>query len=116
MTTVIMLLMLPIGLYTYFVIEKKNKKEYQKVFDDFQEDISSQEKISSDEKLEQFIQMLVINGYKIKEESSHKVEGEKKVLSMGLMMIGTGFYFIGLIVYLLYFYFMQKPHKVVFVV
>ena len=113
MTTVLMLLMLPMGIYTYFVIEKKDKKKYQAVFDDFQK-ATVKRNISELEKLELFERMLEQNGYEIKEHGERHVMGEKKVLSMGLMMMGLGIYIIGLIFYLFYFYLFQKPHRVEF--
>ena len=113
MTTVLMLLMFPIGLYTYFVIEKKDKEKYQAVFDNFQVTINNKN-ISDAEKLKFFDLMLEQNSYEIIEENESVVIGEKKVLSMGLMMIGLGIYIIGLFIYLFYFYYFQKPHRVEF--
>jgi len=113
MNTLLMLLMFPIGLYTYFVIEKKDKREYQAVFDNFQKNTLKKD-ISNIEKLELFELMLEKNGYKIKEQSENLVVGEKKILSMGLMMMGLGVYIIGLFFYLFYFYLFQKPYRVEF--
>jgi len=114
MTTIIMLFLFPIGLYVYFVVEKKQNKVYQAVFDDFQTKISTKEELTTAEKKEQFEAMLLQNGYELVEVSEEKVVGEKKVLSMGLILIGTGVYIIGLFVYLAYFYGLQKPHVVEF--
>ena len=113
MTTIIMLLLLPIGLYSYFFIEKKDRKKYQAVFDDFEKK-TNQRTISNEQKLEMFEQMLEKNGYEIVEHNKQEVIGEKKVLSMSLMMMGVGFYILGLFLYLLYFYLFQKPHRVEF--
>jgi hypothetical protein len=105
--------MLPIGLYTYFFIEKKDKEKYQAVFDDFQVNTLKRE-ITNAQKLELFEQMLEQNTYEIREQTQEYVVGEKKVLSMGLMMMGLGVYIIGLFFYLFYFYLFQKPHRVEF--
>jgi len=113
MTTVLMLLLFPIGLYTYLVIEKKDKEQYQAVFDNFQAS-TNKRNISDAAKLELFERMLEQNTYEIKEQTSTMVVGEKRVLSMGLMMMGLGVYILGLFVYLLYFYYFQKPHRVEF--
>jgi len=113
MTTILMLLLFPIGLYTYFVIEKKDKEQYQAVFDDFQTTTTAR-KISDAEKIELFERMLEQNSYEIKEQTNSSVVGEQKVLSMGLMMMGLGIYIIGLFFYLFYFYYFQKPHRVEF--
>ncbi|CAA6808327.1 MAG: Unknown protein [uncultured Sulfurovum sp.] len=114
MTTVLMILMLPIGLYVYFGVEKKDKLAYQKVFDDFHQITIENTKLTDKEKLLRFEQMLEQNTYEIVEITEQRVVAKKKVLSMGLMMIGLGLYIIGLFVYLLYYATLQKPHKVVF--
>jgi hypothetical protein len=114
MTTILMLLMLPIGLYVYFGREKKDKEVYFAVFDDFYKKTVKSKILSEHQKIERFEQMLEQNGYKIVEVTSTKVVAQKKILSMGLMMIGIGFYIIGLFVYLLYYFYLQKPHEIVF--
>ena len=61
--------------------------------------------------------MLEQNTYEVIEVSEHRVVAKKKVLSMGLMMMGLGVYIIGLFVYLFYFFYFfyfQKAHEVVF--
>jgi len=114
MTTILMMLLFPIGLYTYFVIEKRTNKEYQRVFDDFQDSTSSNKKYTDKEKINRFNQMLLGNGYKITSITDNRVIGEKKVLSMGLIFIGLGIYIVGLFVYLAYFFWFQEPHRVEF--
>jgi len=111
-----MLLLFPIGLYTYFGIEKRTKREYQLVFDNFQEKTESNSNLSTQEKLHLFEQMLLQNGYTIVKINSVGVIGEKKVLSMALMMMGLGIYIVGLFFYLAYFFWFQKPHRVEFLV
>jgi len=113
MTTIIMLLLFPIGLYTYFFIEKKDQKKYQAVFDDF-EVSTNKRNILDVQKLELFEQMLEQNGYEIVEQNKKAVIGEKKVLSMSFMMMGLGVYIIGLFFYLFYYFYFQKPHRVEF--
>lgn len=114
MTTLLMMLLFPIGLYTYFVIEKRTKKEYQAVFDNFQQSTLANEKLTNEEKLNLFEQMLLGNGYEIKERNEKKVVGDKKVLSMAFIFMGLGIYFVGLFFYLAYFFGFQKPHRVTF--
>ena len=114
MTTILMMFLFPIGLYTYFVIEKKTKKEYQLVFDNFQKKTASSSKMTDEEKVHLFEQMLLQNGYTIVSMNGSTVVGEKKVLSMAFIMIGLGIYIIGLFFYLAYFFWFQKPHRVEF--
>ena len=114
MNTIIMLFLFPIGLYTYFVVEKRTKKEYQQVFDDFQTSTSLDTKYTDKEKRNRFEQMLHQNGYEVISVSKNRVVGEKKVLSMGLILIGLGIYIVGLFFYLAYYFWFQKPHRVEF--
>jgi len=109
-----MLLMLPIGLYVYFGKEKKDREIYQAVFDDFESKTAKRKNLSNKEKIELFEQMLEQNGYKVVEVTETSVKAQKKILSMGLMMIGTGVYIVGLLVYLVYYFYLQKPHEIIF--
>ena len=106
--------MFPIGLYVYFGKEKKDRKIYQAVFDDFELKTAKRKNLTNDKKIELFEQMLEQNGYKIVEVTSTTVKAQKKILSMGLMMIGTGVYLIGLLFYFLYYFYLQKPHVIIF--
>ncbi|CAA6822039.1 MAG: Unknown protein [uncultured Sulfurovum sp.] len=114
MTTVLMILMLPMGLYVYFWVEKKDQIAYQKVFDDYQQKIVNNQNLTDAQKIVKFEQMLEQNGYEVTEVTLKRVVAKRKILSMGLIMIGLGLYIVGLFVYLFYFYVLQKPHTVVF--
>lgn len=114
MTTILMLLMFPIGLYVYFGREKKDRKVYQTVFDDFELKTAKRKNLTNEEKIEQFELMLEQNGYKVVEVTETTVTAHKKILSMGLMMIGIGLYVVGLFVYLFYYFYLQKPHEIIF--
>jgi hypothetical protein len=107
--------MFPIGLYVYFNVEKQDTKRYLAVFDDFYHQTLQSSSLSDADKIVLFERMLEKNGYKLVEVTKSRVVAEKKILSMGLMMIGIGIYFIGLLVYLLYYFYLQKPHKIEFV-
>ena len=114
MSQVIMLLIFPIGLYFYLFVEKKEKPKYQKIFDDFQEKIAQSNKLSNEEKIEQFQEMLVQNGYVLRETNSNEVVGEKRILSMSLLAMSLGVFYVGILIYLVYFYYFQKPHRVTY--
>lgn len=109
-----MMFLFPIGLYTYFFIERKTKKEYQKVFDDFQLNTLSKSKLTNKEKINLFKQMLLQNEYEVTELSALIVVGEKKVLSLAFIFMGLGLYIVGLFFYLAYYFWLQKPHRVEF--
>jgi hypothetical protein len=104
----------PIGIYTYFFIEKKTKKEYQEVFDNFQKQTVSNPKLTAKEKINLFEQMLLQNEYEVTELTKSSVVGEKKVLSLAFIFMGLGLYIVGLFFYLAYYFWLQKPHRVEF--
>ncbi|OYY57027.1 MAG: hypothetical protein B7Y52_02230, partial [Sulfurovum sp. 28-43-6] len=104
MSQVLLWFLLPIGLYTYFVVEKRHKMEYQHTFDDFYKNVYENSSLSDNEKMKLYKEMLIKNGYTIVHTTEKSVRGEKKYLSLGLMMIGFGLYIVGLLLYLFYFY------------
>jgi hypothetical protein len=107
-----MIFLFPIGLYFYFFVEKKAKPKYQKVFDDFALQIKNDRTLSSKEKMQQYKDMLQQNGYTIAESTENSIKGEKLILSMSLLAMSVGVYYVGMFVYLAYYYWIQKPHVV----
>ncbi len=114
MSQVIMLLLFPIGLYFYIVVESKQKIAYQKVFDDFQKQIKNDNSLTQHEKRHLCEEMLKKNGYTIVEHTEQRVKGEKKIFSMSLFAMSVGVYYVGMFFYLAYYYWVQKPHVVVY--
>ncbi|MCB4745520.1 MAG: hypothetical protein LGB07_07750 [Sulfurovum sp.] len=114
MSQVTMLFLFPIAMYFYFFKERPNRPAYYKVFDDFQKQMDKDEKLSKSQKLQLFKEMLLKNDYKIVGQTDSTVTGEKRIFSMSLFMVGVGAYFMGAVVYLIYFFFIQKPHVVEF--
>ena len=112
MSQVIMMFLFPIGLYFYFFVERKDKPKYQKVFDDFQEKIQDDDSLSSEEKMRKYEDMLRQNGYTIVDATRTSIKGEKRILSMSLLAMSIGAYYVGVFVYLAYYFWMQKPHVV----
>ena len=112
MSQVIMMFLFPIGLYFYFFVERKDKPKYQKVFDDFQEKIQNDDSLSSEEKMRKYEDMLRQNGYTIVDTTRTSIKGEKRILGMSLLAMSIGAYYVGVFVYLAYYFWMQKPHVV----
>ena len=112
MTQLIMLLFFPIGLYFYFFVEKKNRPKYQKVFDDFQIEIENDSRLESEERKNLYKDMLVQNRYKITRLSKTVVIGEKRIFSMSLFIMSLGVLYVGAILYLAYYFWIQHPHVV----
>ena len=112
MSQVIMMFLFPIGLYFYFFVERKDKPKYQKIFDDFNVKIQNDKTLTNEEKMRQYAEMLRQNGYKIVESSRTQIKGEKRILSMSLLAMSIGLYYVGVLVYLAYYFWIQKPHVV----
>jgi len=104
---------IPIGIYT-LMFEQKSKKKYQQLFEDFYAQTINNPKLTQIQKYDLLLQLLEKNGYKIIEESDSKLIGEKKILSLGWIILGLGFFYVGVLFYLLYYYLMQKPHRLVY--
>ena len=114
MSQVIMMLLFPIGLYFYFFVEKKARPAYYKVFTNFEEEIQSKDGLTDNEKLQRFSDMLKKNDYTIIDTTETSITGERKIFSMSLFAMSVGVYYVGVIVYLLYFFYFQKPHIITF--
>ena len=113
MNTIIMLFSLPIGIFL-LMREKKAMQAYQKIFDDFFQKVRSDTSLSPEEKLALLEEMLYQNGYRITARDDRHVRGEKKIFSVGWLFTGLGTLYIGLILYILYYLYFQKPHVIEF--
>ena len=111
MTTIIMIFALPIGLFL-LLGEKKAQATYQAIFDDFYKTVKN-ENLDKTKKIEVFEDMLTKNHYAIK-ATADEVIGEKKIFSVGWLFIGIGSLYVGLLVYIVYYLYFQKPHVVRF--
>ena len=113
MNTIIMIFALPIGLYL-LTQEKKSMQRYQAIFDNFFRKVREDKTLSEKEKTKLLEEMLYKNGYVITARDDHSVTGEKKIFSIGWLFVGLGTLYIGLIIYILYYLYFQKPHTVTF--
>ena len=87
-----------------FIFEQKNKKSYQKVFDDFILQ-TRQSKGTKEEKITKIKAMLNNNGYEVFDEGA-KLIATKKIFSLGLLLATLGLYY-------LYYLLLQQPHRIV---
>ena len=101
---------IPIGIYT-ILFERKSKNKYDALFEDFYQKTIKNPKLSQKEKQSLITQLLLKNGYKLLEKPHNIIVGEKRVLSLGWIILGIGFVYIGVLFYLGYYYFIQKPHR-----
>lgn len=113
MTAVIMLISLPVGVYMLF-IERREMRKYKAIFDNFYNKVYHDNSFSKEEKIKLFQDLFRKNHYEVVETTSKCVKAEKKLFSMGWFFVGTGTLYVGLIVYIVYYFYFQKPHVVVF--
>ena len=114
MSQVIMLFLFPIGLYFYFFVERKNRPAYEKVFTDYEASVQNNPTLSDAQKTHQYKEMLRKNDYNIIETTPTSLVGEKRIFSMSLFAMSAGLYLVGVVFYLLYWYYIQTPHRVTF--
>ena len=113
MTLVITFFAIPIGVLL-LLSERRTAHLYQNIFDSFLEDVKSDDRLDTKQKILKLRAMLEFNHYHILSVDSHTIKAEKKLFSMGLLCIGIGFMYIGAAVYIFYFFKFQKPHRVNF--
>jgi len=112
MNTIIMLFALPIGIFL-LLGEKKARAKYQAIFDNFYQDTIS-DNYSKEQKMDLYERMLLANHYAITLKNEEAVVGEKRIFSIGWLFIGIGTLYVGLLVYIVYYLYFQKPHVVRF--
>jgi hypothetical protein len=104
---------IPIGIYT-IRFEQKSKDKYNALFEDFYQKILNDERLNREEKMERLEELLNRNSYTIVEHTSNRIVGERKILSLGWIILTLGLIYIGVIFYLIYYYFIQKPHRLIY--
>ena len=114
MSQVIMMLLFPIGFYFYFFKERPSRPAYNKIFTDFETKTQNNLTLTNIDKIQLYKKMLLKNEYKIINTTPDCIVGEKRIFSMSLFAMSVGFYYVGAIIYLLYFYYFQAPHKVTY--
>ena len=99
-----MLLMFPIGAIMYYN-ERKDRDKYLAVFSDFMQKVDASRDFNNAQKIEKIRELFLANRYEVVYRDEKEIVGERKILSMGLLMMGLFFY-------VFYFFFMQKPHRI----
>ncbi len=113
MTTIIMIFSLPIGIYILFQ-ERKTMAKYESIFYDFYQKIKGEKELDRSSKIKLLQDMLSQNGYTILHQDRDKIVAGKKLFSVGWLFVGIGTLYVGLIIYIIYYFYIQKPHKVEF--
>jgi preprotein translocase subunit SecF len=104
MTTILLMLMFPIGMVFYYN-ERKSRGKYQAVFDDYIDKVDSSTELSDIQKLERVQKLFLANRYEVVSKTEDEIVAERKIFSMGLFMMGLFFY-------VFYYFFFQKPHSI----
>jgi len=110
MTTLIMLFILPIGIIVYFW-DRKNYAGNIKEFNTHVINILNLE-LDSSKKMEIIYKMFYQNGYTLADRTETTLIVEKKHLNIGVPFILFGLLaYIGIVVYLTYYYYFLKPRR-----
>ena len=104
MTTILLMLMFPIGAVFYYN-ERKNSGKYQAVFDDYMKRVDESAELDAKQKIENVQKLFLANRYEVVSKTENEIVGERKIFSMGLFMMGLFFY-------VFYYFFFQKPHSI----
>jgi hypothetical protein len=111
MTTVILLLTLPLGLLLLW-FDKKNVAEAEYMFDAFLEQLRHDEGFSAKEKVARADEMFRHNGFNRVEKSGHHLIVERKHFNLGILVIAFALLnYIGVLLYLGYYFLLQKPKR-----
>lgn len=111
-SVIISFLALPLGLLL-IVKEWKDQQKYQAVFDDYLEHIESSS-MNHHLKMAKLRMMLEHNYYHILSVEPYEIKAERKIFSLGWLIFSLGFFYLGALVYIMYYYKFKKPHKVSF--
>ena len=110
MTTVIMIFILPIGIFIYFW-DKKNYRQALELFESYILKIKHSD-LSDDEMIKNVEMMFYKNDYKIIRHSKGPFIAEKKHFNIGTLLIMFGLMnVIGLLLYLIFYRFLLKPRR-----
>ena len=114
MSLVITFLSLPIGLLL-ILNERRHTHKYDAVFHNFLDRIKADKRLNTRAKIARLRAMLERNHYHILSLNNDEIIAEKKLFSPGWLTFGLGLLYLGAIIYIIYYFKIQKAHKVKFV-
>ena len=82
---------IPIGIYT-IRFEQKSKDKYHALFENFYQKTLANEKLTKEEKMRLMIELLSRNSYTITEHTDNRIAGERRILSLGWIILTLGFF------------------------
>lgn len=108
MTTVILLLIIPIGAL-FYLQDKKVQKEHQNIFNSKIKQVQQSDECINI-KIKNIDEFFYQNGFKIINRTECSFIAEKKYISIGaiMMLMGVSAYF-AFLIYYLYYKFFKKP-------
>jgi len=106
MSTILLMLIFPLGVL-FYINEQRSKGKYQAVFDEYIKKVDASADMTDDEKLQRVKELFIANRYDVKEVNKKEIIAQRKILSLGLL-------FMGLFIYVFYFFFFQKPHTMTY--
>ena len=111
MTTIIMMFLLPLGVVTYFW-DKRNYASNLKLFHDYSITLLDSD-LPRIEKLDSIDNLFYHNGYKRVIRTDTRLMVEKKHFNLGMLLIFIGgLAYIGIVLYMLYYFYFLKPRRI----
>lgn len=112
LTVLITFFAIPIGLLLIFK-EQRDQRHYQAVFDTYFYKVKVSYG-SEEMKISKLCAMLEHNYYHIISIENYEIQAERKIFSVGWLIFSLGFFYIGALFYIIYFYKFKKSHKIHF--
>lgn len=110
MGTILLLLLFPIGLITYFW-DKKNYQQTLETFENYIVKIKHAD-LQDEDKIEKIDHMFYNNNYKITSKDTSTLRVEKKHFNIGILLMVFGlFNYFGIVGYIVYYKFFLKPRR-----
>ncbi|MCX6074068.1 MAG: hypothetical protein NTY39_07110 [Campylobacterales bacterium] len=112
MSTIIMLFVLPLGIFVYFW-DRRNYAQSLEMFRDYCVQMNHAD-FSENEKMDRIDEMFYQNGYTRIERTDSRLVIEKKHFNIGVLFICLGaLTYFGLFIYLIYYRFFLKARRVI---
>ncbi|MFP4332598.1 MAG: hypothetical protein ACOCP1_00135 [Campylobacterales bacterium] len=97
-----------IGGAIFYYFERSQKKLNEQKIANYVDDIKNAKNHSLEERGQKIEELLQTNGYRLEKREKGYLKFSKKDISIGLLVFYFGFLGVGVLIYLVYFYFFKK--------
>jgi len=111
MLTIVMLLIGPIGII-FLILERRHARENRMLMAQFVGEVKENPALTDRERIDHIENAYRVNGFETVYKDQQRLETAKKEFSLGTAFIGISLVWVGLVAYLVYYFFLQRPKKV----